>query len=62
MGLAVHRRENESVVLILPGGQYVTIKVVRTDRPSRGALLAIDAPEDVKIYREEILRAQVEPK
>ena len=46
--LILHRKTNESILI----GDYIRITVIETS--SMGVRLAIDAPKDIKIMREEL--------
>jgi sRNA-binding carbon storage regulator CsrA len=51
--LTVTRKDQECVVLVLPSGKYITVRVCA--RVKGGTRLVISAPEDVRIWREEVL-------
>lgn len=46
--LALGRRENESIVILLPDGRTVTVTT------KRRTVLMFDAPQDVRIERSEL--------
>ena len=52
--LVITRRQHERIILVLPNGQQIAIELLDQRRQSV-ARIGITAPEDVKIYREEIL-------
>ena len=58
--LVLSRRPGERVIVRLPDGREIRIAVVeyRRDRQVR---LALDAPDDVVIYREELRDEQGQP-
>ena len=51
MALTITRKENERVILILEDDREITI----TLNDTRQARLTIDAPQEVEIWREELL-------
>ena len=51
--LCLTRKENEAVVLLLPGGDEITVTVIEIDRNK--IRLGFQAPDSVKIWRQEIM-------
>jgi sRNA-binding carbon storage regulator CsrA len=51
--LTVTRKDQERIVLVLPSGEYITVHVC--ERVKGGTRLIVSAPEDVQIWREEVL-------
>lgn len=49
-------REDDFIALLLPDGRRVELRLARLMHgPERGALIAIDAPADIKIVRSALL-------
>jgi carbon storage regulator CsrA len=55
--LALSRRVGESIVIELPGGDVVIVKVVSVGG-GKTVRLGFDAPDDVEIMRAEVLAEQ----
>lgn len=52
--LCLERQHGEAIVLLLPEGQQVRV-TVDLSRPGR-VILGVEAPREVPIWREELLR------
>lgn len=51
--LVLKRRRGQSIWLLLPDGTRVRVVLVSTDGPT--ARIGFEAPDDVRIYREELV-------
>ena len=52
--LTLAHREGESLILIIDGMEPIRIMLSTVDKRRRQARIAIEAPEEVKILREEL--------
>ena len=57
--LVLTRNVNESLVLFLPSGEQVELKVFRISK--QGARMGIEAPQEVRIVRSELLNGVGKP-
>jgi carbon storage regulator len=53
--LVLSRKLNEKLIIVLPDGTRIALQVVRATAGK--ARIGIDAPPDVKVFREELLEA-----
>jgi len=53
--LLLSRREHEEVVIVMPDGRHVVIEVMDISSYRQQVRLGINAPQDVRIWRREIL-------
>ena len=53
--LALSRKHEESITLILPDGRTVMVQLVQIDRRADRAKLGVSAPPDIQIVRTELL-------
>jgi len=57
--LVLSRRDGEAIELRLPSGEVVLVSVVKTK--GNTVRIGIDAPEDVHILRQELVRTMPRP-
>lgn len=57
--LVIDRRRGQALVVVLPDGKVVTVKVLHPNDP-RWVFLGIDAPPEVRVDREEVHRQRKE--
>lgn len=56
--LVLGRQSGQEILLQLPGGEEITITVIRTD--DYRTRIGIDAPQSINIYRKELIYGQAE--
>lgn len=56
--LTLARREGESIILTIEGMVPIRIMLSTVDKPRPQARIAIEAPEEVGIWREELLNEE----
>ena len=54
--LTLSRREGESLILTIEGMEPIRIMLFTIDKKRQQARIAIDAPDEVEVWREELLQ------
>lgn len=52
--LVLSRKPKQSIVILLPNGETITIKVAGFDHDGSGVRIGIDAPRHILIHRQEV--------
>jgi len=52
--LVLTRKLNQSIVILLPTGETITVKMTGYDRDGKGVRVGIDAPKHIIVHRQEV--------